>query len=342
MNFIRAYALQRHRPLTLHATIRLPTADEDPNETVELLGFCHLINLFKPFDNTFVGLWNKTTQGCTNTWMAKLQAQLMEVLPAYLHSTETQAVDIHTSRQWLRTMVWQLSISQGFLSSAASENAMSFRYPIEISRDMISAMHQFSQQAMEVHGIGLVSTLHGAPPFLFKLTISNQVEKIFDIACALADVMAIVPMDSNTSESGPRDYLREMISLLSRLRGGQQRFLPLLLSKVNETIPDMTHSVTPNMSSMSLVDERREVQYPSSRSNSSQSTTPPSFSSPSGSTTHPVFSDDTTGTAKYPMAASFSSSAGFAAINPTTSFPGQEQHFSYGSGQHIFPDVSDF
>lgn len=152
----RAYALQQHRPLTLHSTISLPTLDEDPAETMELNGFLHLVNLFRPFDDTFVGLWNKARMGCTTEWLAQLQQQLSDALPEYLHSTESQAVDLRTSQQWLRTMVWQLSISHGFLSSAAAENAMSFKFPIEISRDLVASASQFSQQAMEVHGIGLV------------------------------------------------------------------------------------------------------------------------------------------------------------------------------------------
>jgi len=152
----RAYALQQHRPLTLHATINLPTLDEDPAETVELNGFIHLVNLFRPFDDTFVGLWNKAKNGCTTQYLAQLQQQLSDALPNYLQSTESQAADLRCSQQWLRTMVWQLSISHGFLSSAAAENAMSFKFPIEISRDLVTSAGQFSQQAMEVHGIGLV------------------------------------------------------------------------------------------------------------------------------------------------------------------------------------------
>ena len=153
----RAYALQRHRPLTLHATINLPALNDDPAETAELNGFIHLVNLFKPFDDTFVGLWNKARVGCSTEWLARLQNQLSDALPAYLHCTESQAVDLRTSQQWLRTMVWQLSISHGYLSSAAAESAMSFKYPIEISRDLIAQSSGFSQGSMEVHGIGLVS-----------------------------------------------------------------------------------------------------------------------------------------------------------------------------------------
>ena len=152
----RAYALQQHRPLSLHPTISLTTLDEDPAETVELNGFIHLVNLYRPFDDTFVGFWNRHRKGCTTEWLARLQQQLSDALPVYLQSTESQAVDLRCSQQWLRTMVWQLSISHGFLSSAAADNAMSFKFPIEISRDLVSATSQYSQQSMELHGIGLV------------------------------------------------------------------------------------------------------------------------------------------------------------------------------------------
>lgn len=156
LTLCRAHALQRRRPLTLHATIELPRIDEDPAEAIELTGFVHLVNLFKPFDDTFVGLWNKARVGCTTAWLAKLQQQLSEALPIYLQGTESQIVDLHISQQWLRTMVWQLSISQGFLSSTAADHALTFQYPIEISRDLGLMASQFTQEAMEIHGIGLV------------------------------------------------------------------------------------------------------------------------------------------------------------------------------------------
>ena len=155
----RAYALQRHRPLTLQATINLPTLQDDPSETVELNGFIHLVNLFRPFDDTFVGVWNKTKAGCTSHYLAQLQQQLTDALPDYLNSTESQAADLRCSQQWLRMMVWQLSMSHGFLSSAAADNAMSFTFPIEVSRDLVAISGQCSQQSMEVHGIGLVRML---------------------------------------------------------------------------------------------------------------------------------------------------------------------------------------
>ncbi|GAB7345155.1 hypothetical protein MBLNU457_3543t1 [Dothideomycetes sp. NU457] len=222
----RAYALQRHRPLSLYASINLPTIDEDPAESIELSGFVHMVTLFRPFDDTFVGFWNKTREGCTTEWLGMLQQQLSDALPTYLQSTETQAVDLQVSQQWLKTMIWQLSISNGFLSSASQNNSMSLAYPIEISRELCAMTSQYSIPAMEVHGIGLV-------------------EKLFDIACTLTDVMSCVPLDQYSFELGPRDYLNQLTSVIAKLRGGNQRYFPLLAAKINETLPSTT--AAPNM-----------------------------------------------------------------------------------------------
>lgn len=152
---VRAYALQKHKPLTLHATIELPFLDLEPRDSIT--GFYHIVNLYRPFDDTFVGLWNKSRSDCSTLWLAQLQRQLSEALPVYLNTTESQAADLRISQQWLRTMVWQLSIANGCLSSSSPDAAMTFTYPIEIAKDLVAVTGLLSQQSMEIHGIGLVS-----------------------------------------------------------------------------------------------------------------------------------------------------------------------------------------
>lgn len=153
----RAYALERHRPLTLHATIELPTLDEEfPSQASTISGFLHMINLFRALDDTFIGLWNKARSDCSTSWLANLQQQLSDALPPNLNSTESQAADLRISQQWLRTMVWQLSITNGYLSSTSPDSSMTFKYPIEIARDLARDISILSLQSMEVHGIGLV------------------------------------------------------------------------------------------------------------------------------------------------------------------------------------------
>lgn len=153
----RAYAFKRHRPLSLYDTIQLPNPEEDPTESVSLTGFNRLIKLYKPFDETFFGLWNRTSHGAVPSWLVQLQQQLSTALPSYLEGTETQNLDLKVSQQWLKTMIWQLAISHGFISSMSSDNTLSFRFPLDVSRDLVEMSSDFSQHAMEIHGVGLVS-----------------------------------------------------------------------------------------------------------------------------------------------------------------------------------------
>ena len=120
----RAYALQRHRPLTLQRTIALPTVSPGP-ESIILSGFLDLVSLFQNFDDEFLSLWNlSSTIGASPTSSASPQSliQLQDILkfaiPNVSQRTEVQQADLLISRQWLKTMVWQLCVTKGLLSSA--------------------------------------------------------------------------------------------------------------------------------------------------------------------------------------------------------------------------------
>lgn len=159
---IRTYALHKHRPISLYPTIHPPSLDEVPSDRPIAVGLELLITLYKNIDDTFVNLWNRVHTHANPAWFAQLQTQLSEAVPAYLECTEAQGVEIRITQQWLKAMAWQLCVGQGLVSSVTNDNCMTFKYPIEISRDLLTMTHQFSQQAMEVHGAELVG---GFPPY---------------------------------------------------------------------------------------------------------------------------------------------------------------------------------
>ncbi|KAK5211376.1 hypothetical protein LTR41_002836 [Exophiala xenobiotica] len=217
----RAYAMERHRPLTLHPTIELPTPINAQEEEV-IIGFIYLISLFRCIDDQFMALWNKATTNCSAAWLSQLQQQLTDALPPKLETTESQAADVRVTLHWLRIMVWQLSITHGFLSSTSQNASMTFKYPIEVAKDLIEDIKSLSMNSMELHGIGLI-------------------EKIFDVACTLADVISCVPLSSPTesNEQAPHDHLNAFLNLISQLRGGASRYLPLLITKISENVPSV-------------------------------------------------------------------------------------------------------
>ena len=49
--------------------------------------------------------------------------------------------------------------------------------------------------------------------------------------------MSCVPLESRKFEPGPQEYLNSLITLISTLRGGESRFLPMVVAKIRDTLP---------------------------------------------------------------------------------------------------------
>jgi hypothetical protein len=153
----RVSAFKRRRPLSLYATIRLPEETDGIDGPGQLSGFIRLINLYKSFDDTFFGFWNRSSDGTSPSWLALFQQKLSDALPAYMDYKEVQLIDLKESQQWLRAMVWQLALSHGFVSPMAVDDVLKNKFLLDICQELILECNTFSHQAMEVHGLVLVS-----------------------------------------------------------------------------------------------------------------------------------------------------------------------------------------
>ncbi|MCJ1391205.1 hypothetical protein MMC18_004067 [Xylographa bjoerkii] len=255
----RGYALHKHRPLALHATIDYPIPTEDPIDAMTITGLICLCNLFRIIDDTFSRVWNTARSECSSIWLSDLQRQLEEALPEELNCPEAQEADLRISQQWLKIVVWQMSTASGCLSSTSTHASMSFTYPINVSKEIVAITSRLSRHAIEVHGIGLI-------------------EKLFDIACTLIDVMSCVPLETATFEVGPRDYLAHFHSLISTLRQGESRYVALLEGKIRDTLPTMASAFALSLPPAPL-DRMLTHEESSMSSNSSPYNSPPLISS---------------------------------------------------------------
>lgn len=75
------------------------------------------------------------------------------------------------------------------------------------------------------------------------LSLTFQTEKVFDIACAVADVLPFIDVSASQIELGPVDYLTQVVSVLAKLPGGSTKFVPLLLAKINELRPELVDTL---------------------------------------------------------------------------------------------------
>ncbi|KAF5517932.1 putative sucrose utilization protein SUC1 [Colletotrichum aenigma] len=209
----RAYAMQRHRPLTLQPMLDLPQIDPLSPDAKILPGFLELISLFRPFDTDFIATWNSSTPSSTSKsaepeQLARLQNTLSNSLANVSSFSPMQQADLLITREWLKVIVWKLCVSRTLLSGTDSEDSMSLSYPTTIARDTVLVSRLLPTTAFEANGVGIL-------------------EKVFDVGCSLADLLSLNPPTIITSvmDVGPIDILMETVIQVLKLAYVEQEKL---------------------------------------------------------------------------------------------------------------------
>lgn len=146
-------------------------------------------------------------------------------------------------------MTWQYSNSQGHLSSSNSE-ALSYTFPLAIAREFAEVSSSLTPDAFNANGPGIL-------------------RKVFDIGCALADVVQVRAQRRASMELGAQEYLAEMLRLLSITKAGHKyrgmllgkaeecfRLSPIVIRNLDGNITGDEHRVTETR-----VDEEGEVAF---------------------------------------------------------------------------------
>jgi hypothetical protein len=213
--------LQHRRPLSLQASINLPRPQDHPADPFlhHGTGFLRMVSLFRGFDEVHVPLWTKTRGECSESYLATLDKQLQEVLPPYLNDTQAQISEMPLNQQWLKHKAWGLSVANGNGNNADAP--------------YVDPIHELLPMASHFPGnLGL----HGL----------SLCEHLFTVTCALTEVLAMLPAPRTPFTPGPQDQLRKILNVVTVIRNGDHRFLPLLLSKVALALPKLASPMLQN------------------------------------------------------------------------------------------------
>lgn len=216
-----AYALQHHRPLTLQATINPPNPGDHPTDLFmhHAPTFLRQINLFRGFDEVLVPLWMKTKRECSDSYLATLEKQLQEVLPAYLNDAQAQLSEMQVNQQWLKHKAWELSMANG------NGNNSGLPY-VDTINELLPMVSQFPGN-LGLHGLSLF-------------------EHLLSVTYALTEILASQPAPRTPFGPRPHDQLCKILNIITVLRSGDHRFLPLLLSKVQTALPKLASPMLQN------------------------------------------------------------------------------------------------
>ena len=108
-------------PVSIQETIQLPSTDQRGLDVYEQ-GLIELASLFVAFD-VFAKRNNNNDQifEALDARLIKAQATLATHTPRIANYDLVQHADYQITKHWMQILVWQKSMEQGYLSSAANE-----------------------------------------------------------------------------------------------------------------------------------------------------------------------------------------------------------------------------
>jgi hypothetical protein len=218
----RSHAIRYKRPITLHITEETPSLDVlDPS----LLGFLNLAELFRPLDTSFIGLLNQeATLSPSPAHINDIEGRVNSALGSGFGLYDTQKANLRVTQLWLRLVIWKLRLRLGYLVEDSYQHSITFRYPINIAKELMICTQDLPKSSFTIHGVGMI-------------------EKLFDIASALVDVLARVPvMPTSPSQNLvdlPVNDLSYLRTLIQNSPGGYTTYDDLLEKHIQQTIPSL-------------------------------------------------------------------------------------------------------
>ena len=173
----RFVAILDYRQAILPPLDHLP--EDDPTIPISVHeGFNQIIKLFRLLDQDFLRNWLSNQGNVTSAWVEAKSRELEDEDESESRGlallSNMQRADLSITREWLRTIVWRMAMSQSLLSSRSSKECLSLLFPVRLSNSLRQQVTSMSREDIEVHG-------------------SSIVQKLFEITDTIADVLIHVP-----------------------------------------------------------------------------------------------------------------------------------------------------
>jgi hypothetical protein len=177
-------------------------------------GYNYIIQTYLLVDRDFVRFWTGDRSLVTAGWIQEKQRQLTDPQWEYEITTlaTVQLADLIITRQWIRTLTWQMAMSNALLSSDVSQpEALWLFMPLRLTAQLKEGFMRMVHQGISMD----------------EMTIRD---KLFEIITPIADIVVALPTSSCAEET-----LQDVL-LLKRIYLGWAHLKPshreLLLEKM--------------------------------------------------------------------------------------------------------------
>ncbi|THC90308.1 hypothetical protein EYZ11_010224 [Aspergillus tanneri] len=211
-------------PATLSPHASFP--DVDPDLPIGISqGWTQVIKTFLLLEPKFINLWIGDRSQVTATWVEQKHRELDDALWELEVSmlSEMQQADLVITRQWMRTLLWQMAMSNCLLSSNASCPSLSLELPLRLSSQLRQFLTKISQNTIRVHGSSILS-------------------KLLEIINTIADVVIHLPQatdEETTSRIGDIVFVKNVIFSFRNLQQVSKNILIEKFHLIRDRFPNI-------------------------------------------------------------------------------------------------------
>ncbi|KAF2665205.1 hypothetical protein BT63DRAFT_87452 [Microthyrium microscopicum] len=234
----RFTALIDFKPTCLRPLLTLPDPDPDIEPGTER-GWNQLIKTFILVDETFLNYWTGDRSTITCEW---IKTKHREFEDDQWHTevqslNEMQQADLIITRQWLRTLTWQMALS-GLLLSSNPASEMSLMLPLRLSSQLRQFLSQMTPHSVGIHGTGV---LH----------------KLVEITTTITDVVIAAP-NASYSRKEILDraddvlFLKRFLFSFPRIQDEHRELLSQKIKRMMEMYPEVMAFEQQNYNSPTL------------------------------------------------------------------------------------------
>ncbi|KAF9883235.1 hypothetical protein FE257_003829 [Aspergillus nanangensis] len=212
-------SISHYSPATLSSFPQFP--EEDPSLDPHISqGWSQVIKTFLLLEPTFVSLWIGDRSQVTAAWVEQKHRELADDLWELEVSmlSDLQQADLVVTRQWMRTLLWQMAMSNCLLSSHASCPSLSLEMPLRLSTQLRQFLTRISQNTLQIHGSSILS-------------------KLLEILNTIADVVLhgpAVTVEETTSRIDDILFMKEVIFSFRNLQQVSRNILTEKLALISE------------------------------------------------------------------------------------------------------------
>ncbi|KAL2826106.1 hypothetical protein BDW59DRAFT_145495 [Aspergillus cavernicola] len=154
-------------------------------------GWMQVIKTFLLLEPTFLSLWIGDRTQVTAVWVEQkhreLDDELWELEVSML--TDSQQADLVVTRQWMRTLLWQMAMSNCLLSSNASCPSLSLETPLRLSNQLRRFLTKISQNTIQIHGSSILNKLLEILNTIADVVIHGQQVSLEETTSRIDDIV---------------------------------------------------------------------------------------------------------------------------------------------------------